>query len=197
MALDKWRIYNPGYVLASQLYFNKFEVHFKWEYKEWVVAIVEQKKDRIDVAIKQNGKLRISAKVVKTPEGEHDFGVSFSVRDPNGKLTPDEMGDLLEESGAMEDIHKSLQFALITILTANAFLIYGNLTDDNCVRIASRNLEDNDKMIVFRVFEGKTYAVESKSHRSPEGIFSVRGHFRKYKDGKIVYIDEYLKGIKK
>ena len=51
--------------------------------------------------------------------------------------------------------------------------------------------------IAFRVFEGKTYAVSTSAHRSPEGIFSVRGHFRRYKDGKVIWIDEYLKGLGK
>lgn len=33
-----------------------------------------------------------------------------------------------------------------------------------------------------------------KYHKSPEGIFSVRGHYRKYKNGKTVWIKEYKKG---
>lgn len=32
------------------------------------------------------------------------------------------------------------------------------------------------------------------SHRSPHGSFSVRGHYRHYKSGKVVWIDEYTKG---
>ena len=31
-------------------------------------------------------------------------------------------------------------------------------------------------------------------HRSPQGTFNVRGHFRHYKDGKVVWISEYSKG---
>lgn len=31
-------------------------------------------------------------------------------------------------------------------------------------------------------------------HRSPQGTFNVRGHFRHYKDGKVVWIEEYSKG---
>lgn len=34
-------------------------------------------------------------------------------------------------------------------------------------------------------------------HRSPQGTFNVRGHFRHYKDGKIVWIEEYSKGCGK
>jgi len=32
------------------------------------------------------------------------------------------------------------------------------------------------------------------SHASPSGVFSVRGHYRRYKSGKIVWIEEYKKG---
>lgn len=32
------------------------------------------------------------------------------------------------------------------------------------------------------------------SHASPKGIFTVRGHYRHYKSGKVVWIPEYKKG---
>lgn len=35
------------------------------------------------------------------------------------------------------------------------------------------------------------------SHRSPRGSFFVRGHYRHYKSGKVVWIDEYQKGTGK
>ncbi|MBR1760927.1 MAG: hypothetical protein IJ741_07085 [Schwartzia sp.] len=31
-------------------------------------------------------------------------------------------------------------------------------------------------------------------HASPKGIFTVRGHYRRYKSGKVVWIQEYKKG---
>lgn len=47
-----------------------------------------------------------------------------------------------------------------------------------------------------------TYILHHKSeskatgghHRSPQGVFSVRGHFRQYKSGKRVWIEPYKKG---
>lgn len=35
------------------------------------------------------------------------------------------------------------------------------------------------------------------THASPTGIFSVRGHYRHYKNGTVIWIDEYKKGIGK
>jgi len=51
---------------------------------------------------------------------------------------------------------------------------------------------------------GLTYILRSDSHgirtaiqgtrTSPQGVFSVRGHYRHYKSGKVVWIAEYRKG---
>ncbi len=35
------------------------------------------------------------------------------------------------------------------------------------------------------------------SHSSPQGIFSVRGHYRRYKSGKVIWIAQYTKGTGK
>lgn len=32
------------------------------------------------------------------------------------------------------------------------------------------------------------------SHSSPQGVFSVRGHYRRYKSGKVIWIAQYMKG---
>lgn len=45
---------------------------------------------------------------------------------------------------------------------------------------------------------GKTLSVGHRgSHASPKGIFSVRGHWRHYKNGNIVWVSEYKKGTGK
>lgn len=57
--------------------------------------------------------------------------------------------------------------------------------------------DGEDKHYFVKEYQGNVYAVSSHTHKSPEGIFSVRGHFRKYKSGKVIWIDEYLKGTDK
>lgn len=47
---------------------------------------------------------------------------------------------------------------------------------------------------ILRSDKGTLTAVPRGSHASPSGIFSVRGHFRHYKSGKVVWISEYKKG---
>lgn len=45
---------------------------------------------------------------------------------------------------------------------------------------------------------GDSISVKAKGHHaSPRGEFSVRGHFRRYKNGNVVWIDEYRKGTGK
>lgn len=45
---------------------------------------------------------------------------------------------------------------------------------------------------------GKSLSVSPRgSHASPKGIFSVRGHWRHYKNGNIVWVSEYKKGTGK
>ncbi|MBR5436920.1 MAG: hypothetical protein IK120_08680, partial [Muribaculaceae bacterium] len=34
-------------------------------------------------------------------------------------------------------------------------------------------------------------------HASPRGIFNVRGHYRHYKNGNVIWINEYQKGTGK
>lgn len=82
-------------------------------------------------------------------------------------------------------------------IVVNALLLYGNLVDGTSTTVRAKSDED-DKHYFIKEYDNKLYAVSSHTHRSPEGIFSVRGHFRKYKkSGKVIWIDEYLKGTEK
>ena len=47
---------------------------------------------------------------------------------------------------------------------------------------------------ILKSGNGALMAVPRDSHASPGGIFSVRGHFRHYKNGKVIWISEYRKG---
>ncbi len=118
---------------------------------------------------------------IRTPDGEHDNQLRISV-----------------DSRVPKDKHSIIcqlaQIYMTAFLHANAFLMYGNVIDDKDVVAAGRN-SGFDKIIVFRKFKERLYAVPVGHHRSPEGVFEVRGHFRYYKNsGKVVWIDSYLKG---
>lgn len=50
---------------------------------------------------------------------------------------------------------------------------------------------------ILRSINGALSAVPRGSHASPRGIFTVRGHYRHYKSGKVVWVSEYQKGTGK
>lgn len=50
---------------------------------------------------------------------------------------------------------------------------------------------------ILRSINGALSAVPRGSHASPRGIFAVRGHYRHYKSGKVVWVSEYQKGTGK
>ena len=50
---------------------------------------------------------------------------------------------------------------------------------------------------ILRSINGALSAVPRGSHASPRGIFTVRGHYRHYKSGKVVWVAEYKKGTGK
>lgn len=50
---------------------------------------------------------------------------------------------------------------------------------------------------ILRKENGALLAMPRGTHSSSGGIFTVRGHFRHYKSGKVVWIAEYQKGVGK
>lgn len=118
---------------------------------------------------------------IRTPDGEHDNQLKISIDQRISKENH-------------PTICRLAQIYMTAFLHANAFLMYGNIIDDKGIVAVGRN-SGFDKIIVFRKFKEKLYAVPVGHHRSPEGVFEVRGHFRYYKKtGKVIWIDSYLKG---
>ena len=52
----------------------------------------------------------------------------------------------------------------------------------------------NGVTYILRATRDGVAAIPQGSHASPSKEFSVRGHFRHYKSGKVVWVDEYRKG---
>lgn len=52
----------------------------------------------------------------------------------------------------------------------------------------------NGVTYILRATRDGIAAIPQGSHASPSKEFSVRGHFRHYKSGKVVWVDEYRKG---
>lgn len=172
--LEQWQKENAGFVLSADPYFKEVELHYS---DSTVVAYAMWQRDHWKINVKSDEGILGTLYIERTKDGNHDFGIQVKEK---------------------SNLHDPAFFRRIAgnFLVINAYLTYGNLLQDKHVVLLGRN-EGNDKVIVFRAFEGRTYAVSTSTHRSPEGIFSVRGHFRRYKDGKVIWIDEYLKGVEK
>lgn len=50
---------------------------------------------------------------------------------------------------------------------------------------------------ILRMMNGTVLVAPRGSHASPRGTFTVRGHYRHYKSGKVVWVAEYRKGTGK
>ena len=58
----------------------------------------------------------------------------------------------------------------------------------------TKKSKSNSITYVLRRTERDAQIVRQGSHARPEGTFSVRGHFRHYKNGRVIWIAEYVKG---
>ena len=100
-----------------------------------------------------------------------------------------------------------IQSIMTVYASTMALLAYGNETtrpSKQVVHKAIDNKPKSNKKSAKSKPTGVTYVLRQDSknaviiphgkHRSPQGTFNVRGHFRHYKDGKIVWIEEYSKG---
>ena len=106
---------------------------------------------------------------------------------------------------------EAIQSIMTTYASTMALLAYGNETTKPSKRTIHKSEDkqkstkkSNKKKHNKSKSNGITYVLRRDStdaviiphgkHRSPQGTFNVRGHFRHYKDGKIIWIEEYSKG---
>lgn len=181
-ALERWSLEHPGLAIAAWnlAYFEKMEIHFS---SSDMLAYAEKKKSGWKCNVKSDGKIKLKIHISEGDGGKNDFSVNYGAEN-------------LDQDETLESLNEVVRFVSTTILTVNAYMTYGNAYEERPVVLTGKN-DGNKKAIVFRVFDGKAYAVATTAHRSPSGVFGVRGHFRRYKSGKVIWIDEYLKGVDK
>ena len=61
-------------------------------------------------------------------------------------------------------------------------------------KLSSKKSKSNGITYILKRTERDAQIVRQGSHARPEGTFSVRGHFRHYKNGRVIWIAEYVKG---
>lgn len=178
--LNRWSTENKqvikDFVLNQNYYFDKCVLNFEDTY----IIYFSVTKSKVKWNCKKDKVQILKGSIVDPIQGDtSDIGIRYHI-------TTRELTD--EVAAYLAEIFVSDFFAI------NCIFYFGNIVDSN-TKLQARTV-DNDKHYFIREYNGRIYAVNSHNHRSPEGVFGVRGHFRKYKSGKIIWIDEYVKGIK-
>ena len=183
-ALNNWVKEHAGAVKCAwnRAYFSDMEIRFT---KTQTVAYAEKKTNGWVIRVKMQGETRLKILIDDPKDFLHDFRITFNL------IRPERFPQELRVLGEME---KQVQFVSAAVININGYLIYGNAYEDRPVVLNEKNA-GHKKVIIFRLFEGRVYAVSTSSHRSPSGVFGVRAHFRRYKNGHVIWIDEYLKGL--
>lgn len=101
-----------------------------------------------------------------------------------------------------------LQSALTVYCTLMALMAYGKSepaeeteprmgTAHKPHKGSTRKQRGQTTSYILRTINGTLLMAPRGSHASPSGTFTVRGHYRHYKSGKVVWIAEYKKGTGK
>ena len=103
--------------------------------------------------------------------------------------------------------NEDIQGVVTVYASTMAILSYGSATAKPSRKTTTKSQTRRQKPVKSRQrskSKGATYIlkrqgkeahiVKQGSHRKPEGSFTVRGHFRHYQNGKIIWIEEFMKG---
>ena len=165
----------------AEPFFQKCEIRKK-DNPEYALYVESNGLER-KFSLKINKKLFAKGEFFPTPEGANDFQIHYKIA---------------EETEMSQEQLNVMIFLITSYVHTNAFLWYGNFLDrDKREFSAVGKNQKGNKTIVFRPFQNQLYAASVGRHRSPEGVFQVRGHFRRYRTGKVIWIDGYLKGVDK
>lgn len=175
--LSDWAEQNRNAVVWSTYFFKDVEVILK---DSTFRFFVNSKLNYFKFNLKGEQGIIYSGRISHDETGENDFIISYKSKLQKEK--PDSYVDILTTY-------------CNAFFNANCFMWRGNLVDDKVFTASGKN-KHNSKIITFRKFKENIYAISAGHHRNPEGVFVVRGHFRQYKSGKVIWIDEYLKGTK-
>ena len=172
---NKTRVkYCPAYSRKSEICLAGYPPEFKF--------IVGEKSYGVKFQLLDDEGLAVKGKMTHLPDSTSDFDLIFDLRNN------------IKDKPVADEYIKAMQVYCTSYVHCNCFMWYGNIAESKKYVAAGRNAENGDKIISFRKFKDSVYAVPVGHHRSPEGIFSVRGHFRTYQSGKVIWIDEFLKG---
>lgn len=110
---------------------------------------------------------------------------------------------LIKRKGIINMTKESFESILACYCSLMAYMVYEKPT---IIQVTEEVPQENAEQHKSVQKKGKnaTYIIQHKKvsartnsvvhHASPKGIFTVRGHLRRYKNGKVIWIKEYKKG---
>ena len=114
----------------------------------------------------------------------------------------DSKGMLIKRKGETILERKSFESVLTCYCALMAYMVYEKpeLVKAEPQQIQQKQPTKKQNKVSNK--DGVTYILKRRvirpalggHHASPRGIFTVRGHYRRYKSGKVVWIQEYKKG---
>lgn len=181
LPLMQWADKNRNYMRLSREFSNKLEL---------VLA---------------SNKCSISAKVIRSADGlifeikaDSRFVAKVQVKRDAARAQGYAYEIASRSQMKCKAAEKGLELFVNTVVSAyllgNCYLLYGNLNKDASLYIESRN-ENQDKIIHIR--SAQRHVEKHENQRCGEGTheaYKVRGHYRKYKNGKIVWVSEHQRG---
>ena len=126
------------------------------------------------------------------------------------KIRPDGLLDLVKDRTDLESEDK--QSVLTVYASTMAFMAYCNETMPSSMpapegeevtaprRVAGsrkKSRKASSTVYLIKNSGGKRHFSASGYRNSPSGQFTVRGHFRRYKSGKVIWVDAFIKGTGK
>lgn len=183
--LEQWRLSNIDLIRQSikeeVWYFEKFEVQYQIKGFS-AKAYCEVHHRFFEIKLYSDIGRIVTAKIEPSDVPGEDIRMRINQRD-----------DHISSEKEADHIVRNM---VLNSLTINALLIFGNLVEPSERQISTRSVSyEKDRTFVFKPYKDTCYAISAGSHRSPDGVFPVRGHFRRYKDGKVVWIEGYFKGV--
>ena len=145
------------------------------------------------------------------------FGINhkgMSLGSDQLRLLPGGLWSKVKDKTKLPD-KDGVQSVLTVYGSLMALMVYGNTTKQTDVEdLPPRNIVDkptNNKKptnarkpkkkqsitYILRSDKNGIYVASKGRHASPKGVFGVRGHYRHYKSGKVVWISEFQKGTGK
>ena len=126
-----------------------------------------------------------------------------------GKITGLQLpGGLFKEQKDTTKLQKEDKQSIITVYASLMALIVYHEPEPTAAREPRQEREKNAKKTkqrakksgityLFRASSSGPQVIQRGGHARPVGVFTVRGHYRHYKDGRAVWIKPYKKGAGK